>query len=86
MIPCFAFPPEIRRVIYTTNALESVHAQLRKSITTRGHCPNDDAATTLIWLAVRTITAKWERGAPAGRAAMKQFAILYGDRFLPPGT
>jgi transposase-like protein len=43
VIPFFAFPPEIRRLIYTTNALESVHAQLRKIITTRGHFPNDDA-------------------------------------------
>ena len=61
VIPFFAFPPEIRRVIYTTNALESVHAQLRKIIKTRGHFPNDEAATKLIWLALRNITAKWER-------------------------
>ena len=82
VIPFFAFPPEIRRLIYTTNALESVHAQLRKIIKTRGHFPNDDAATKL-WLALRNITAKWERAAPSGNAAMNQFAILYGDRFLP---
>ena len=49
-------------MIYTTNALESVHAQLRKIIKTRGHFPNDEAATKLIWLALRNITAKWERG------------------------
>jgi len=81
VIPFFAFPPEIRRVIDTTNALESVHAQLRKIIKTRGHFPNDDAATKLIWLALRNITAKWERGAPTWRTAMRQFAILYDDRF-----
>ena len=63
VIPFFAFPPEVRRLIYTTNALESVHAQLRKIIKTRGHFPNDDAATKLIWLALRNITAKWERTA-----------------------
>ena len=63
VIPFFAFPPDVRRVIYTTNALESVHAQLRKIIKTRGHFPNDDAATKLLWLALRNITAKWERGA-----------------------
>jgi putative transposase len=84
VIPFFAFPPEIRRVIYTTNALESVHAQLRKIIKTRGHFPNDDAATKLIWLALRNITAKWERGAPSWRTAMRQFAILYADRFTTP--
>lgn len=84
VIPFFAFPPEVRRVIYTTNALESVHAQLRKIIKTRGHFPNDDAATKLIWLALRNITLKWERGAPTWRAAMRQFAILYEDRFTSP--
>jgi len=86
VIPFFAFPPEIRRVIYTTNALESVHAQRRKIIKTRGHFPNDDAATKLIWLALRNIGATWERAAPTWRQAMNQFAILYGDRFLPPTT
>jgi putative transposase len=84
VIPFFAFPPEIRRVLYTTNALESVHAQLRKIIKTRGHFPNDDAATKLIWLALRNITGTWARAAPTWRQAMNQFAILYGDRFLPP--
>jgi transposase-like protein len=73
-----------RRVIYTTNALESVHAQLRKIIKTRGHFPNDEAAIKLIWLALRNITAKWERGAPSWRAAMKQFVILYEERFTAP--
>src|SRR3954462_5312644 len=81
VIPFFAFPPEVRRLIYTTNALESVHAQLRKIIKTRGHFPNDDAATKLIWLALRNITAKWERTAYYWRPAMNQFAILYEDRF-----
>jgi transposase-like protein len=84
VIPFFAFPPEIRRVIYTTNALESVHAQLRKIIKTRGHFPNDDVAIKLIWLALRNITAKWEQGAPSWRTAMRQFAILYEDRFTAP--
>ena len=81
VIPFFAFPPEVRRVIYTTNALESVHAQLRKIIKTRGHFPTDEAATKLIWLALRNITAKWERGAAYWRTAMNQFAILYEGRF-----
>ena len=81
VIPFFAFPPEVRRVIYTTNALESVHAQLRKIIKTRGHFPTDEAATKLIWLALRNITAKWERGSIHWKAAMTQFAILYDDRF-----
>jgi putative transposase len=86
VIPCFAFPPEIRRVIDTTNALESVHAQLRKIIKTRGHFPSDEAATKLIWLALRNIATKCQRMAPTWRQAMNQFAILYGDRFHPPTT
>ena len=58
VIPFFAFPPQIRRVIYTTNAIESINARLRKIIKTRGHFPSDDAATKLIWLALRNITAE----------------------------
>ena len=82
VIPFFAFAPEVRRVIYTTNAIESVHARLRKIIKTRGHFPTDDAATKLIWLALRNITADWTRSAREWRAAMNQFAIAYGDRFI----
>jgi putative transposase len=82
VIPFFAFPPSVRRVIYTTNAIESVHARLRKIIKTRGHFPSDDAATKLIWLALRNITADWSRAAHDWKAAMNQFAILYEDRFV----
>jgi putative transposase len=81
VIPFFAFPPEIRRVIYTTNALESVHARIRKVIKTRGHFPTDEAATKLIWLALRNIMVDWRRPAHHWRTAMNQFAILYDDRF-----
>ena len=81
VIPFFAFPPQIRRVIYTTNAIESVNARLRKIIKTRGHFPSDDAATKLIWLALRNITADWSRAARDWKEAMNQFAILYEDRF-----
>jgi putative transposase len=81
IIPFFAFPPEIRRVIYTTNALESVHARLRKILKTRGHFPNDEAATKLIWLALRNITATWHKAANNWPLALNQFAILYEDRF-----
>jgi putative transposase len=81
VIPFFAFPPEVRRVIYTTNAIESVNARLRKILKTRGHFPSDDAATKLIWLALRNITADWARASPHWKAAMNQFAILYEERF-----
>jgi putative transposase len=81
IIPFFAFPADVRRLIDTTNALESVHAQLRKIIKTRGQFPSDEAATKLIWLALRNITAKWQRTSHYWRPAMNQFAILYEDRF-----
>lgn len=81
VIPFFAFPPAVRRVVYTTNAIESLHSQLRKIIKTRGHFPSDDAATKLIWLALRNITADWGRAAKEWREAMNQFAILYEERF-----
>mgnify|MGYP003584369084 CR=1 FL=1 len=84
VIPFFAFPPAVRRVVYTTNAIESVHSQLRKIIKTRGHFPSDDAATKLIWLALRNITADWGRAAKEWREAMNQFAILYEERFTQP--
>ena len=86
VIPFFAFPPEVRRVIYTTNAIESVNARLRKIIKTRGHFPSDDAAAKLIWLALRNITADWSRATHNWKAAMNQFAILYEDRFTRPSV
>ena len=86
VIPFFAFPPAIRKVIYTTNAIESINAQLRKIIKTRGHFPSDDAATKLIWLALRNITAEWGRAAQDWKNAMNQFAILYADRFIKPAA
>lgn len=84
VIPFFAFPPAVRKVIYTTNAIESVNAQLRKILKTRGHFPSDEAAAKLIWLALRNITAKWSHAAHDWKAAMNQFAILYQDRFTQP--
>jgi putative transposase len=81
VIPFLAFPPAVRRVRYTTNPLENVHRPLRKIIKTRGHFPNDDAATTLLWLALRNITVQWTAKTTGWPAAMNHFAILFGDRF-----
>ncbi len=81
VIPFFAFPAPIRKVIYTTNAIESVNAQLRKILKSRGHFPSDDAAAKLIWLALRNITSEWSRPAHDWKLAMNQFAILYEERF-----
>jgi transposase-like protein len=81
VIPFFAFPPEVRRVIYTTNVIESLHMQLRKIIKTRGHFPSDEAATKLLWLALRNVMSKSVRSTREWKTAMNQFAILYGERF-----
>ena len=81
MIPFFAFPPAVRKVIYTTNAIESLHMQLRKIIQTRGHFPSDEAVLKLLWLALRNALADKVRSAREWREAMNQFAIMYGERF-----
>ena len=81
VIPFFAYPLEVRRVIYTTNAIESLHMQLRKIIKNRGHFPSDEAAAKLIYLALRNITARWKLPPVFWKAAMNQFAIRYAERF-----
>jgi transposase-like protein len=81
VIPFFAFPPQVRRVLYTTNVIESLHMQLRKIIKTRGHFPSDEAATKLLWLALRNVMSKSVRSTREWKSAMNQFAILYGERF-----
>ncbi|NMU90259.1 IS256 family transposase [Achromobacter ruhlandii] len=79
--PFFVFPPDIRRVIYTTNAIESLNMQLRKISKTRGHFPTDEAAIKLRWLALRNVLAKSVRATFDWKVAMNQFAILFGERF-----
>lgn len=85
VIPLFAHPPEIRRLLYTTNAIESLHMQLRKILKTRGHFPNDEAATKLLYLALRNIVRRWKAAPRDWKAVMNQFAILYPDRFTVAG-
>jgi len=80
VVPMFAFPPAIRKMIYTTNALESLHRSLRKIIKTRGSFPSDEAATKLLFLAIRNAGIHWKRPVE-WTAAMGQFAILFADRF-----
>ena len=79
--PLFAFPPAIRKMIYTTNAVESLNRSLRKVIKTRGSFPTDDAAFKLLYLAIRNASLRWHRPIE-WTAAMNQFAILFGDRFV----
>jgi putative transposase len=82
VVPLFAFPPAIRKMIYTTNAVESLNRSLRKIIKTRGSFPNDEAALKLLYLAIRNAGMRWRR-AIEWTNAMGQFAIQFGDRFPP---
>jgi len=82
VIPFFAFPAEVRKIIYPTNAIESLHSQVRKSIRNKGHFPSDEAAIKLIWLALRYVTAKWKNLPIAWHAAKAQLAIQFEERFI----
>jgi putative transposase len=79
VIPFFAFPADVRKVIYTTNAVESLHMSLRKIIKTRGSFPSEEAALKLLYLALRNVIGKWET-LQHWKEALNQFEILWGDR------
>ena len=80
IVPMFGFPEEIRRAVYTTNAIESLNMSLRKVIKTRASFPNDDAAFKLLYLALRNIAKKWTMPIPNWSRAMQAFAIIYEGR------
>ena len=81
VVPFFAFSAEVRKIIYTTNAIESLHSQVRKTIRNKGHFPSDEAATKLIYLSLQQIQAKWKRPPKEWHAAKAQLAIQFGERF-----
>jgi len=85
VIPFYDYPPEIRKMIYTTNAIESLHMQVRKVIKNRGHFPSDEAAAKLIYLALRNIIKRWKMTKPHWQLAKNQFAIMFGERFFAAG-
>ena len=79
MIPFFAFPADVRRIIYTTNAVESLNMSLRKIIKTRGAFPNEEAALKLLFLALRNVIDRWET-VQHWKEAMARFTLLWEDR------
>jgi putative transposase len=81
VIPFFAFAPELRKILYTTNAIESLNAQVRKAVRIRGHFPSEEAATKLIYLVLRKVQARWKNPPIAWQAAKTQLAIQFEDRF-----
>lgn len=82
LTPSLLYPLEVRRVLYTTNAIESLNSYLRKPLRTRGHFPSDDAATKLLYLVLRTLGKKWkQRPAKEWQRAIPHLQLLFGDRF-----
>jgi putative transposase len=80
IVPMFQFTPEIRRAVYTTNAIESLNSSLRKIIKNRALFPNDEAVQKILFLALRNIAKKWTMPIPNWSGAMNQFAILFEGR------
>ncbi len=80
VIPFFVFPEDIRRIIYTTNAIESLNMRLRKITKNRGHFPGDDSASKLIYLTLRNVSKKWTMPPHCWKKALTQFAIFFGER------
>jgi len=79
VIPFLAFPPDVRRVVYTTNTIEALHRQIRKTIKTRGHFPTEEAARKLIYLAIQNAQKSW-KNTYHWSAALLAFKIHFGDR------
>jgi putative transposase len=82
VIPFFAFPEAVRRIVYTTNAIEALNAKLRRAVKIRGHFPTDEAATKLIYLVLRQAAGEWKMPPREWSQAKTQFAIMFEDRFL----
>ena len=81
VIPFYAFPGEVRRILYTTNAIEALNAKLRRAVRARGHFPTDEAAIKLLFLVLHRAEKAWIMPAREWTMAKAQFAILFGDRF-----
>ena len=82
VIPFFAFPEGVRRIIYTTNAIEALNSKLRRAVRTRGHFPGDDAAMKLLYLVLNKAADEWKRPPREWSEAKTQFAVIFGERFV----
>ena len=81
MVPFYAFHPDVRRLVYTTNAIEALNSKLRRAIRARGHFPTDEAAMKLLFLVLNRSEKEWTMPAREWSLAKAQFAILFGERF-----
>ena len=82
VVPFFAYPESVRRIIYTTNAIEALNSKLRRAVRTRGHFPNDDAAIKLLYLVLNHAAEEWKRPPREWFEAKVQFAVVFGERFV----
>ena len=82
VIPFFAFPGEVRRIVYTTNTIEALNSKLRRAVRARGHFPNDDAATKLLYLILNRAEKDWKMPPREWAMAKAQFAVIFGERFI----
>ena len=81
VVPFYAFPDEVRRLLYTTNAIEALNAKLRRAVRARGHFPTDEAAIKLLFLVLNRAEKEWKMPPREWAMAKAQFAILFGERF-----
>lgn len=81
VIPFLDYPPEVRRLIYTTNAIEALNSKIRRAVRTRGHFPSDEAAGKLIYLALNATSQEWKRSVREWHTVKSQFAIMFEERF-----
>jgi putative transposase len=81
VIPFFAFPDDVRRIVYTTNAIEALNSKLRRAVRARGHFPTDEAAMKLLFLVLNRSEKEWKMPPREWSMAKAQFAVLFGERF-----
>ena len=79
--PFYAFPGDVRRILYTTNAIEALNSKLRRAVRARGHFPSDEAATKLLFLVLNRSEKQWIMPPREWAMAKSQFAVLFGERF-----
>jgi putative transposase len=82
VIPFFAFPDAVRRIVYTTNAIEALNSKLRRAVRARGHFPSDEAATKLLYLILNRSEKEWKMPPREWSMAKAQFAVIFGERFI----
>jgi putative transposase len=81
VVPFYAFPGEVRRILYTTNAIEALNSKLRRAVRARGHFPSDEAATKLLFLVLNRSEREWIMPPRQWAMAKSQFAVLFAERF-----